>query len=380
MTIRFLCPMGHRLAVPDERAGKKGRCPICNQRVYIPRPDPLAAKADKKHDKHPAPTATSQLPGESAAIDEPDEVVPWDEATAGQPDFALPAPASAPEADSPPPTSKPLPSNIIARPVPPLTLGDVLGWGTPGPAQGSPPPAPPDGPPILPLPTPVSAERPLAVPVLPAQGTHFCNGPHEIPEIILPPALPDPSPAPAIPPPVVDVPAAPPPAAPVAALLPAVVEEPQPLEGYEADAGKVQTVYMLAAALAALTVFAAAPALRHMNLSDAPGWARAVLILSALQLVYVVWMVSLPDWSTVYIGMIVFAIVSAAYGVAWALVAFTPTSRPINFLDLDEVRRSAAGWCLVVLLLGALCTYACGRFSGRWRREFELAKARRGDA
>jgi hypothetical protein len=28
--------MGHPLAVPDNRAGKKGRCPVCRQRVYIP--------------------------------------------------------------------------------------------------------------------------------------------------------------------------------------------------------------------------------------------------------------------------------------------------------------------------------------------------------
>ncbi len=38
MTIRFLCPLGHPLAVPDNRAGKKGRCPVCRQRVYIPHP------------------------------------------------------------------------------------------------------------------------------------------------------------------------------------------------------------------------------------------------------------------------------------------------------------------------------------------------------
>jgi hypothetical protein len=38
MTIRFLCPLGHPLAVPDNRAGKKGRCPVCRQRVYVPRP------------------------------------------------------------------------------------------------------------------------------------------------------------------------------------------------------------------------------------------------------------------------------------------------------------------------------------------------------
>lgn len=34
--IRFLCPYGHKLVVPDHRAGKKGRCPTCQQKVLIP--------------------------------------------------------------------------------------------------------------------------------------------------------------------------------------------------------------------------------------------------------------------------------------------------------------------------------------------------------
>src|SRR5947208_16725974 len=46
MTIRFLCPMGHPLAVPDNRAGKKGRCPVCRQRVVVPRPPGGAALSD----------------------------------------------------------------------------------------------------------------------------------------------------------------------------------------------------------------------------------------------------------------------------------------------------------------------------------------------
>lgn len=40
MPIHFYCPLGHRLAVPDDRAGKKGRCPVCHQRVYVPVADP----------------------------------------------------------------------------------------------------------------------------------------------------------------------------------------------------------------------------------------------------------------------------------------------------------------------------------------------------
>lgn len=149
------------------------------------------------------------------------------------------------------------------------------------------------------------------------------------------------------------------------------------LEAYQPDPGKLQTLYMLAAALVGLTIFTAVPALPHLNLSEAPNWARVVLLMCTFQLLYIAWMVSLPDWSTVWIGMVVFAVVAAAYGVIWALVAFTPAARPISFLDLENVRSRAAGWSFAVLLLTTLLTYACGRFSGRWRRDYEIARARK---
>lgn len=41
MPIRFFCPFGHLLVVPDHRAGKKGRCPTCDQKVYVPAPTPV---------------------------------------------------------------------------------------------------------------------------------------------------------------------------------------------------------------------------------------------------------------------------------------------------------------------------------------------------
>ena len=40
MSIRFYCPLGHRLQVPDARAGKKGRCPLCQQKVIVPVSNP----------------------------------------------------------------------------------------------------------------------------------------------------------------------------------------------------------------------------------------------------------------------------------------------------------------------------------------------------
>jgi len=47
MTIHFYCPLGHRLAVPDERAGKKGRCPMFHQFVNAPVANPMPSGPEK---------------------------------------------------------------------------------------------------------------------------------------------------------------------------------------------------------------------------------------------------------------------------------------------------------------------------------------------
>jgi len=39
MPIEFRCPLGHRLGAPDHYAGKKIRCPVCREKVRIPRPN-----------------------------------------------------------------------------------------------------------------------------------------------------------------------------------------------------------------------------------------------------------------------------------------------------------------------------------------------------
>jgi hypothetical protein len=126
-------------------------------------------------------------------------------------------------------------------------------------------------------------------------------------------------------------------------------------------------VYLLGAGLAAVVVFSVVPALKHLNLAVAPDWARLALLVAGLQLVYVAWMVTLPDWSTVWIGMLVFAAVAALYGMGMALALATPADRPI-ILGLTDVRQSAAGWCAAVVLLSSLMTFFCGRISSRWRR------------
>src|SRR6185436_7303725 len=67
MPIHFYCPLGHRLAVPDDRAGKKGRCPICHQRVYVPVADPQPSSRAK------APSPLD--PGKHDEFDEFDDLI-----------------------------------------------------------------------------------------------------------------------------------------------------------------------------------------------------------------------------------------------------------------------------------------------------------------
>jgi hypothetical protein len=61
MAIHFYCPLGHRLAVPDERAGKKGRCPECQQRVFVPVPNPEPSGRPKAAGPLKIPSADSML-------------------------------------------------------------------------------------------------------------------------------------------------------------------------------------------------------------------------------------------------------------------------------------------------------------------------------
>ncbi|MBX7165984.1 MAG: hypothetical protein K1X74_06510 [Pirellulales bacterium] len=90
MPIRFSCPDGHPLVVPDHRAGKAGRCPVCQQPVKIPRAESPAAAPDTAaavlalDDDLPEPPA----PGEIAEVvvvaavedDLPDPIAPGEAA------------------------------------------------------------------------------------------------------------------------------------------------------------------------------------------------------------------------------------------------------------------------------------------------------------
>jgi hypothetical protein len=143
--------------------------------------------------------------------------------------------------------------------------------------------------------------------------------------------------------------------------------------GYQPDADKRWTVYYLASSIIALALFCMAPALPHWNLGAAPAWARAVLLVSLLQLAYGAWVASIPDWATLRISMIVLTAIAALYGLTMTVALTTPPENALP-LDLTDVRRQAVLWCAGVLLLASLVAYFCGRAAWRWRRTLELLK------
>jgi hypothetical protein len=146
---------------------------------------------------------------------------------------------------------------------------------------------------------------------------------------------------------------------------------------YRADRGHVQTVRWLAAFLGLVATFGALPALGHANLATAPPWARLAILVAALQAVYVVWMVFAPDWSTVWVAMLVCAAVATLYAAVTAIALATPLDAPLP-LGMGDVRARLDRWCGAVLMLNALATYACGRTSAKWRRAATAVGSPRG--
>ncbi|MEK6247960.1 MAG: hypothetical protein N2C12_07260 [Planctomycetales bacterium] len=150
--------------------------------------------------------------------------------------------------------------------------------------------------------------------------------------------------------------------------------EPARRRGYRPDAGKRTSVRWVGAVLALITFAGMYPLRETTSLTEAPAWAQCLLLLSVLQLAYVGWLVTLPDWSTVRVLMVVYSSAAAIYGFLLAVVLFTPVDRPL-LLMLESVRATVGIWCGIMLLTTFLGAMICGRFSHSWRKSYLLAAA-----
>jgi hypothetical protein len=148
-------------------------------------------------------------------------------------------------------------------------------------------------------------------------------------------------------------------------------------QGYLPDRQKRAAAYWLGLTLLGVTLVEMIPAMIHsvrtefpfLTLSGAPTWAQAVLALCLLQLVYILWMVTLPDWSTVWTMMLVYGAVSGVYGFGLAISLLTPRDQEL-MLQLEAVRRLTPLWCGAMVLLAFLAAFLCGRAGARWHRAY----------
>jgi len=350
MAIRFLCPFGHRLMTPEQRAGKRGCCPICGQMVIVPVRNPGPSQRETQDWDAARAQGPTVDPGVLATLGFSDE----DVSSTAQPPAS---PSSQSIATSPPATSAstrvfaagPDPEPVQARPMPkppvpvPAVEADVAFegldelLGTVATAQSGPLPGQRQGAVsivVSPPPRATGASQTASASEVVSPASTLLVAASSAASARLNPSIPVASPA------------------------------PRPMR---LDRHWIQTVYWLAFALAAVTLFSAAPAMRHLNLLAAPTWARVMLLVATLQFAYIIWMVLVPDWSTVWIGMIVFAVVAAMYGMMVLAAWLTAAGNPLPF-ELAGSRATVAGWSAAVTLMNGLMIYVCGRISAAWRR------------
>lgn len=396
MAIELTCPRGHNLTIADAWAGRSGRCPVCKSPVQVPAPAHAVTAVQSLASSQASPQEAPRPPeihDTPASAHSSIEVAPPAIATVCVPTVSALA-AVGEVTSSTPKGPPPLPALVratqpaipVAKAPPPAAIG---GLPTPIEAQhalSEPAAVPPL--PVVVATSVIAASRPSAEPPRAVNGLSRLAPPltpQQINDAVIanfaaarertqavPEVRPDSGPSVAVA--AIEADSA------LHASAPSVGTPSEPAKrqtttGYQPDADKCSTVYYLAAAMAALSLYCIAPAVSHLNLGAAPNWARVVVLLSLLQLAYAVWLASIPDWSTLRSSMVIFTVVAALYGLTMTVALSTPAENPLP-LDLTEVRRQAVLWCAGVVLLASLLAYGCGRAAWRWRRTLESFSAR----
>jgi hypothetical protein len=125
----------------------------------------------------------------------------------------------------------------------------------------------------------------------------------------------------------------------------------------------------LAGVLSAAALLSLLPVLvlGHADLTKAPPWALAAVLLAVLQAVYAGWIINAPDWAAAQVQMAVCAVMTTLYGMLMTLSLMAPANKPL-ILGLGEARRAVPAWCGLMLLLMGAATWFCGWTSAKWKR------------
>jgi hypothetical protein len=137
-------------------------------------------------------------------------------------------------------------------------------------------------------------------------------------------------------------------------------------------------VYQLVAALVVAALFSVAPAVwdivEYVQIPESQfvaRWAFALLLLGVVQLAYAVYLVQLPDWSSVWVVTIYSLALAAIYAAVLGLVLISRDSGlVVNALQLADKLEGGKAilWCLCMVSLSTIMAFFAGRLSARWHK------------
>jgi len=368
MPLRVRCPTGHKLIVPDDRAGRSLRCPRCGEVTLVPGERLELAdrgQASGVRVQEPGITAEGTRRRDSGSVlDWPNSIAPPTAVATSPLDPAAVDQVMAGEAAPPPPVSivEPAPEPVVkpkSRALPPRPAESI-------PAEKPLPPPRAEIPPAA-VATPVEEAAPLVAPATPA-----------LPPIASPPAtaaaaqriiepattlpenktLPPPTAEPE-PPPIKEV-------------------KPPPVHSLVPDRTHQLAIYQLAAALVAAALFSVAPAIwdivEYVQIPESQfvaRWALVLLLLGAVQIAYTIYLLQLPDWTSVWVITVYLLFLAALYAAVLGLVLISSDSGlVVGALQLADklAGGKAVLWCLCMVGISTILAFFAGRLSARWHK------------
>jgi hypothetical protein len=151
-----------------------------------------------------------------------------------------------------------------------------------------------------------------------------------------------------------------------------------PVHPLAPDRGHQMAAYQLAAALIAAALFSIAPAVwdivEYAQIPESQfvaRWALVLLLLGAVQIAYTIYLVQLPDWTSVWVITVYLLLLAAIYAAVLGLVLILRESGlVVNALQLADKLEGgkAVLWCLCMVGVSTILAFFAGRLSARWHK------------
>ena len=152
--------------------------------------------------------------------------------------------------------------------------------------------------------------------------------------------------------------------------------EPAPLIVHSRQ--QVLIVFQLAAAVIAAALFSLFPSvwdlidfLQNPQGAAVGRWAIVIGMLAVVQIAYAIYLIQLPDWTTVWMVTLFALGCAALYAMALGLTVISGKDGSlVHFLQLSEqvAGGKAPLWCLCMMSVMTLLAFFAGRLSVRWRQ------------